>query len=110
MTGSEIQWKLNEVTDTPCTMDDSGIYTLIHRRKVKAVRKEYPGEYIHIRLDIMRDGDDEPLQSFIGLGNAVRKHTIKWIGENGYRISGEHASYIGYEVCRAMADPNYIQD
>jgi hypothetical protein len=58
--------------------------------------------------------DDEPLQSFVGNGNDVRKAVIKWLWnrplDQANCISSEHASYIGYEIARAMADENYVQD
>ena len=55
-------------------------------------------------------GTDQPLVSFQGLENDVRKHTIRWIEDNGYEISTEHASYIGRELFRAAHDFNFIQD
>jgi hypothetical protein len=103
------KWELQKVNNMACTMDVSGIYTLISRA---AADKEWQdkGVYILVRLDIMRETDDLPLQSFVGLGNDVRKHCIKWIEDNGYEISSEHSSYIGYELCRAMVDEHYVQD
>jgi hypothetical protein len=103
-----MQWKLNQVEPTECTLDNSGVYTIISRCSALSGQQ--------IRLDIM-SSDDEPLQSFIGDGNDVRKAVIDWI-DNYYlasdpvtgNISTEHASYIGYEIARAMADENYVQD
>ena len=103
-------WELKEVTRMAWTQDSSGIYTLIHRVKVAAYHQDVKGVYLKVRLDIMTCDGDEPVQSFQGLGNNVRMHCMKWMEQNGYHISTEHAGYIGYELCRAMADANYVQD
>ena len=89
-------WTLTEVQDTDCLMDDSGVYVTIHR----------------VRADLM-DCNDEPITSFIGTANAVRKAVIRFLtgaGPIGYLISAEHASYIGYELLRAETDPKFVQD
>ena len=100
-------WILIEATDVECTMDDSGVYTVIHRVI------EWDGR-VHVRADLMTDAD-EPLVSFIGTANNVRKRLIDWLREScnlppRYPISLEHASYIGYEVQRAELMPDYVQD
>jgi len=109
-------WQLNRVEDRECTMDDSNVYTVINRVKQTETRKQYANTNILIRVDILRAEDDEPLQSFVGEANAVRKAVISYIvamvpvlGGNG-SISAEHASYIGYEIMRAKSDDNYKQD
>ncbi len=109
-----MDWKLIEVTeDRECTLDDSGVYAVINRAK--------DGK---IRVDIMTSNDeplqsDMPLISFIGEGNAVRKTVANWIADTDIDLGGmllvgtistEHASYIGYEIARAMANENYKQD
>ncbi len=104
-----MKWKLHEVKDIECTMDKSGIYCMIAR-----VKKT--GGISTVRLDLMSENNCEPLVSFIGPANAVRKHTIKWIWEHSLddiivsNISTEHASYIGYELSRAERKINYVQD
>lgn len=101
-------WELIEATPIECTMDDSGIYTVIHRRTGTETHKQYADCRVFVRCDIMTT-DDMPLISFQGLEDDVRKHVIKWIGENGYTISAEHGSYIGRELFRAVHDFRYIQ-
>ncbi len=68
--------------------------------------------------------DDEPLQSFQGKANAVRKDVIRWLmheyaklylpdpdnASDTFCITREHASYIGYELLRAEMTENYVQD
>ncbi len=106
-----MDWKLIEVTeDRECTLDDSGVYAVISR-----INTGISG-IVRIRVDIMTSNSD-PLISFIGEGNAVRKEVINWLLDYDYTItiasdyiSREHASYIGYEIARAMADENYKQD
>lgn len=111
-------WKLNRVEKKDCTLDDSGIYVVINRIVKKASHKEYSGYSLEIRVDIMSSGD-EPLQSFIGDGNDVRKAVMAWINtitlqKAGQGLAGvftsEHASYIGYEISRAMLTEEYKQD
>lgn len=105
-----MNWKLNKVGNIDCTMDNSGVYTIINR----AVNPIPFGDQ-HIRVDIMSTDGDEPLQSFIGKGNDVRKAVLSClesISETRYglTLSSEHASYIGYEIARAEADSDYVQD
>ncbi len=92
-------WELHSVKDVECTMDNSGIYTVINRT---------PGD--DIRLDVMDSTENEAVQSFQGTANAVRKHSMKWLFDHCLIISTEHASYIGYELARAESDDNYVQD
>lgn len=111
-------WKLEQVEPIDCIIDDSGVYTVIHRVAKAETHKEYSGERILVRVDVMvDDGDnDEPIRSFIGNGNDVRKAVIAFLidefilYDNAGLISAEHASYIGYEIARAEADTNYVQD
>lgn len=103
------KWELQKVKKMAWTQDKSGLYTFIHRASVDKEDTDR-GVYVVVRLDIMREEDDYPLQSFKGVGNDVRMHCIKWMNDNGYVISSQHASYIGYELCRAMKDEHYIQD
>ncbi len=109
-------WELIEAEQIECVLDDSGVYTMIHRKTSDQVHKGYPDSRVFVRVDIMTTGcgnwpkSDQPLVSFQGLENDVRKNVIRWIGENGYTISTEHASYIGRELFRAVHDFNYVQD
>lgn len=91
-------WELITVNEIDCTMDNSGIYTVINRT---------PNN--DIRLDIMTT-DHEPVQSFAGTANNIRKHVVKWLFDHCIIISSEHSSYIGYELARAQADKDFIQD
>ena len=102
-------WELIEAEPINCTLDDSRIYTAIHRKTSDKVHKGYPDSRVFVRCDIMTT-DDNPLVSFQGLEDNVRKHVIEWIEEHGFEISTEHASYIGRELLRAVHDFNYNQD
>ena len=96
-------WTLKHVEESECTMDDSGMYVVVNRRNDETVR-----------ADLMATGSDRPIRSLEGTANAVRKALIRAIvGEcavAGRFISPEHASYIGYELARAEADADYVQD
>jgi hypothetical protein len=109
-------WKIVEVKDIECTMDNSGIYCVINRVIGKSSSKGYSCGRIEVRCDIM-DQNDMPIRSYKGSANAVRKHVIKFIGSKDNKnlfefgdISIEHASYIGFELIRAEKDVHYIQD
>lgn len=121
-------FELREVSDVDCTMDDSGVYVVIHRIVEHLVHKGIAGEVVRIRADLMATGPnlkdatepfdpnpttDMPIMSFIGTANNVRKHLIRFLsayGDMPQDISNEHASYIGYELHRAEVTPNYMQD
>ena len=117
-----MQWELREVGDTDCTMDDSGVYVVIHRVVRPESHKEYSGERVLVRADLQQShmaqtpATDEPIMSFIGTANNVQKHLIRFLQEHyggcdyGQSISLEHASYIGYELHRAESDPQFVQD
>lgn len=100
-------WELRAVDDVECTMDDSGVYVVIHRVERAEAHKEYSGVRILVRADLMASEGDEPIISFIGKANAVRKHLIRYLDRP---LSYEHASYIGYELLRAEVTPGYVQD
>ena len=104
-------WKLKQAEEVDCTIDDSGLYVIINRVIEKQMHKEYAGEIILVRVDLMSD-KHEPIMSWIGQANNVRKHLIQYIREYfGFAaISSEHASYIGWELHRAETDPNFVQD
>jgi hypothetical protein len=102
-------WELIEAVPVECTLDGSGIYTVIHRRTGTETHKQYQDSRVFVRCDIM-SSDDTPLISFQGLEDDVRKNVIRWIGENGYAISAEHGSYIGRELFKAVHDFHYKQD
>ncbi len=107
-------WELEQVKPIDCTMDDSGVYTVIHRVVTKETHKEYSGERVQVRVDVLNVSSNEPIRSFIGNGNDVRKTVVRFIGDFLYpmnhRFSREHVSYIGYEIARAESDSNYVQD
>lgn len=102
-------WELKVVGDIECTLDDSGVYTTINRVIVY-------GRCFHIvRLDLMRQSDKNPIMSWQGTANNVRKAVMaflfsRWEIGRQCNVSVEHASYIGYELHRAETDPNYVQD
>ena len=109
-------WELKDLKgskEIDCVVDDSGIYTVINRiDKTEHLQGHMQGK-VFVRVDIMST-DDEPLQSFVGEGNNVRKHVIKWLWNRPLTesncISSEHASYIGYEISRALFDEYYKQN
>lgn len=104
-----MNWGLIECEDRECTMDNSGIYTVINRVKQTDVHKQYANTNILIRVDIMSSADN-PLVSIQGKANAARKAVIAWITLHAVMpISTEHASYIGYEIMRARSEENYVQ-
>ncbi len=94
-------------------MDDSGVYVVINRVVDTVTHKQYAGERVRVRADLMT-AKDEPIVSFIGTANAVRKHLIHFLAEylnlRWTAFSREHASYIGCELLRAETDPQYVQD
>lgn len=116
-------WKLQEVEDVETTLDDSGLYVIINRVVETRTFKDREADVVRVRADLMKQapGDDyhEPIVSFIGSANAVRKHLIRFLDNAGlgftladvhHSISREHASYIGYELLRAETDRAYVQD
>lgn len=129
-----MEWELREVEDTDCTIDDSGVYVVIHRvieplnrtetlQGHTVVHKGIVGP-VRVRADLMC-GDDrtEPItgpkseaaaciMSFIGSATAVRKALARYL-EKYHGIdhpSLEHMSYIGSELMRAELNPHYVQD
>ncbi len=105
-------WELKEVDDVECTMDDSGVHVVIHRIVRTEKHKQYAGERVSVRADLNTDAG-EPIVSFQGSANAVRKHLLAFIVEycnDLDPISLEHASYIGFELLRAEVTPDYVQD
>ena len=110
-------WKLIEAMPVETTLDASGVHVVIHRVVTKETHKEYSGERILVRADLMGD-DNEPIVSYIGPAENVRKRLIGYIVDHGsgydwrtgMGMSLEHASYIGAELYRASIDPAYCQD
>lgn len=104
-----MDWKLIEVEDVECTLDNSGVYTVINRIKHTGTHKRQTKTDVLIRVDIMGSHLDKPLVSYQGEANAVRKAVIAWLTISGINISKEHASYIGYEIMRAQSEENHVQ-
>lgn len=93
------KWQLVKCENIEWKQDKSGYYTLIN----------YVGNGL-IRLDIM-SVDNNPLMSFEGTAEAVRKNAMQYADENCFNLSAEHAAYIGYELLRCdMQRKLYIQD
>ena len=113
-----MNWELEKVEPIECTIYNSEVYTVINRIVTTEYHKEYSGQRLAIRVDVLVDGHgekpDTPLRSFVGPGNDVRKRVIAWLRDRplvqANCISSEHASYIGYEISRAMTNENYVQD
>lgn len=111
-----MQWELRQAGDIDCTLDASGVYVAIHRVVRTEVHKEHSGQVVRVRADLMTSAG-EPIVSFIGTANNVRKHLLTFLAlfcweicTEGHMISHEHASYIGYELLRAETDEHYVQD
>lgn len=99
-------WQLQNVDNIEHTPDTSGIYVLIN----------YQIQTDNVRLDIMSD-KNEPIQSFAGTSDNVRKHACRWMMENVQSnnrivsVSLEHAAYIGSELLKAeIMAIDYVQD
>lgn len=107
-----MSWQLIEVEEMECTLDDCGYYVIINRLEEHREFKDRAATIILVRADLMT-ADNEPVVSFVGEANAVRKHLMKYLMDRhaslGYP-SPEHASYIGYELLRAENTPHYVQD
>lgn len=106
-------WELVEVTDDDeYTDDQSGVYMLVH---VSVPFSQVPIGYV--RVDVMRVADDEPLRSFQGDANAVRKAVVEFIEalslpdkRSIHPLSVQHASYMGQEIQRAaLQGSEYVQ-
>lgn len=92
-------WELIKVLKTEWRQDDSKYYSLI----------AYVGPD-HVRLDLMLH-IQEPVISFQGQADDVRKAAMQYIDENCCNISAEHAAYIGSELAKAaMLKNEYVQD
>lgn len=102
-------WELKPVKDIDATLDESGVYVVINRIVTTDTHKQYAGERVVVRADLMTSAG-EPIVSFIGKANAVRKHLIRFNEGLMPAMSLEHASYIGHELLRAELDPRYVQD
>lgn len=99
-------WKLNIVDNIEHKPDTSGIFVLINWDvKTEAVR-----------LDIMSDDTYEPIISFRGKSDNVRKASMAYLEtiatDDGLKfVSLEHAAYIGNELTKAdFMRIDYIQD
>lgn len=105
-----MDWEIENVGMQEATMDDSDVYVVINRQESEHVHKGIWGTILRVRVDVMRSGDNMPIRSFIGRANDVRKAVIGFICRYTHSISYEHASYIGWEICRAESDPGFVQD
>jgi hypothetical protein len=101
-------WSLNVVDDIAWKQDASGIYVYIN----------WDMQTQSVRLDIMAEAEAEPLQSFIGKSDNVRKAVMQWLTSALYGkaynpdlVSLEHAAYIGSELERCNTERiDYVQD
>lgn len=105
------QWQLIRVDDIEWTQDDSGIYVLIN----------WDTQTDSVRIDVMPTtsvpSDVLPIVSFAGRADNVRKATMQWFESRvsqktlSYRVSLEHAAYIGAELERCDTERiDYVQD
>lgn len=102
-------WKLIECDFSECSVDDSGIYTIINRVEKKGTHKEYSGVWVQVRIDVMQNGTDTPIVSFIGTAENVYKGFCKWLDSTFYALSSEHLMYIGFECAMAELKHDYKQ-
>lgn len=95
-------WQLNRVDDIEWIQDRSGIYVVIN----------WDTQTGSARLDVMAEALAEPLQSFIGKADNVRKAVMQWLVKRvRFGISLEHAAYIGAELERCDTERiDYVQD
>lgn len=91
-------WELREAELMECIIDTSGVYTIINRAPDGRVR-----------VDLMYE-TTEPIISFIGSAENVRKRLMEYIEIRRFEVSLQHAAYMGYELHRAEADRFYVQD
>ena len=95
-----MNWELIKVNETEWKQDTSGIFTLI----------SYCPDGT-IRLDVMTT-KYEPVISFQGKAENVRKMAVRYLAENYYAdgFSHEHSSYIGEQLAKAdLLKEKYIQ-
>lgn len=99
------QWAFNRVDDIDWTQDKSGIYCLIN----------WDWKTNTVRIDIISD-NHKPIISFAGGSDNVRKAVGRWLDsrlsqQTPYRVSVEHAAYIGAELEKAdTMRIDYVQD
>ena len=99
-----LQWRLTRVDAIEWIADDSGIIVII----------SWDALTDSTRLDIL--SGDNPLISFIGEADNVRKASMQWFAKRisqkaGLGISIEHAAYIGAELERCDTERiDYVQD
>ena len=97
-----MNWELNKISHLDWIQDDSGYYTYIHSIEIGVVR-----------LDIMTT-DNDPVVSFQGKADDVRKAVMRWFEDKNlliHIISLEHAAYIGAELAKAeILGIDYVQD
>ena len=92
-------WKLINVPKTEWRQDDSNYHSLIN-----CVDNGID------RLDLMLHVQ-EPVISFQGQADDVRKAAMQYIDENCCNISAEHAAYIGSELTKAeVLEEMYVQN
>lgn len=101
-----VEWQLTRVDDIDWTRDKSGIYVLINWDVARS----------KVRLDIVAE-NHLPIVSFLGSSDNVRKAVGRWVDSRvcqqhtSYRVSAEHAAYIGSELEKAdTMRIDYIQD
>lgn len=95
----------------------------IRHVKVQDKSDNYVGEYPDVKTakqainaETWNFGDSladnhEPIQSFAGTADNVRKHSMRFLAEHVPNVSLEHAAYIGHQL--ELADIwrlDYVQD
>ena len=99
------KWQLIKCDAIEWQQDESGYYTIINFINVDEKTEERI-----VRMDIMTTSD-QPMISFQGIAENVRKCAMQYADEHCWNMSLEHAAYIGYELHRAAEQgTEYIQD
>lgn len=105
--------KLSLTDNKECTIVPESCYIIINRRVEKETHKEYAGERVFVRVDIM-SAENDPIISYESQhAETLRKHVIDAMLSNVNKrgtFTHQHAAYVGYEIFRAFTDPKFIQD
>lgn len=96
-----MNWELRKAVNTDWIQDASEVYTFINWSTTEKA----------VRVDIMNAITDEPMISFIGPADAVRKDVTRWLSDHVSHVSLEHAAYIGQQIEKANAmQDTFMQD
>lgn len=99
---SDYEWRLTNVDYVLWRPDDSGVFCLVN----------WQVQTNTVRIDLIEAISQEPIVSFAGKADNVRKALTQWIDDQSrYTLSAEHTAYIGAELERADTQRiDYVQD